>query len=91
MGVWPSKQRICWCQQHPSPGTSSSVSHPEASHASTGCLQEVPTPLEANLLPQESAPDLAILPVMDADSILLSFSVGKQYLKARVSYAFESI
>jgi hypothetical protein len=39
----------------------------------------------------ESAPYLAILPVMDTDSISLSFSVGKQYLKARVSYAFESV
>jgi hypothetical protein len=40
----------------------------------------------------ESVPaDLAILPVMDTDSISLSFSVGKQYLKARVSYVFESI
>jgi hypothetical protein len=29
-------------------------------------------------------------PVMDTDSILLSFSVGKQYLKARVSYIFEN-
>ena len=38
----------------------------------------------------EGAPDLEILPVMDTDAISLSFSVGKQYLKARVSYAFES-
>jgi hypothetical protein len=38
----------------------------------------------------EGSPDLEILPVMDTDSISLSFSVGKQYLKARVSYAFEN-
>jgi hypothetical protein len=38
----------------------------------------------------EGAPDLEILPAMDTDSISLSFSVGKQHLKARVSYAFDS-
>ena len=38
----------------------------------------------------EGAPDLEISPAMDTDSISLSFSVGKEYLKARVSYAFES-
>jgi hypothetical protein len=38
----------------------------------------------------EGAPDLEISPAMDTDSISLSFSVGKQYLRARVSYAFES-
>ena len=38
----------------------------------------------------EGAPDMDISPAMDTDSILLSFSVGKQYLKARVSYVFES-
>ena len=38
----------------------------------------------------EGAPDLEILPVMDTDSISLSFSAGKQYLRARVSYVFEN-
>jgi hypothetical protein len=38
----------------------------------------------------EGAPDLELSPVMDTDSISLSFSVGKQYLKTRVSYAFDS-
>jgi hypothetical protein len=34
------------------------------------------------------APDLEILPVMDADSISLSFSVAKEFVKTRVSYVF---
>jgi hypothetical protein len=38
----------------------------------------------------ESAPDLEIPTVMDTDSISLSFSVAKQYLKTRVSYVYES-
>jgi hypothetical protein len=38
----------------------------------------------------EGAPNLELLPAMNTDSISLSFSVGKQYLKARVSYAFKS-
>jgi hypothetical protein len=38
----------------------------------------------------EGVPDLELLAAMDTDSISLSFSVGKQYLKARVSYALES-
>jgi hypothetical protein len=38
----------------------------------------------------EGAPDLEILPGNSTESIALSFSVGKQHLKATVSYAFES-
>ena len=40
----------------------------------------------------QGAPDMNIAPTMDhtAASISLSFSVGKEYLKTRVSYVFES-
>ena len=38
----------------------------------------------------EGAPDMELSPAMDTASISLSFSVGKQYLKTRVSYVFES-
>ena len=38
----------------------------------------------------EGALDLESIPAMSADSISLSFSVGKQHLKARVSHEFES-
>ena len=38
----------------------------------------------------EGVPDMEILPAMGTDSILFSFSIGKEYLTARVSHAFES-
>jgi hypothetical protein len=38
----------------------------------------------------EGAPDLEITPEMNSDAISLSFSAGKQYLKARVSYVFDN-
>jgi hypothetical protein len=39
----------------------------------------------------EAAPDLEIASEMNTDAISLSFSVGKQYLKTRVSYIFDNL
>jgi hypothetical protein len=41
-------------------------------------------------LMMEAAPDSEILPAMDTESIALSFANGKEHLKTRVSYVFES-
>jgi hypothetical protein len=89
--VWPSKQRNCWCQRHPSPGTSPSIWNLKPTILPLDARKKFQLHLKPIFSLMESVPDLAILPVMDTDSISLSFSVGKHYLKARVSSVFESV